>query len=226
MISMGQLQGHSLERAELYGKPHVGARYTGKGARDYERTQEWCCICGKPAMSCHHVIPRGRGERFNLVTPNGRVEPEKPALRAVRLRHHRMPQRVPRRVQVRTTLGLGQHPVRAAVVGRASAEAVPAAPSRPLRLRALGDRRPGYRQDHNHQGKGLTWKSRTANSTCWPSLRRPRGRTMSFATASPSLSARRRSPMPGRAKARMARLIRGRCRSTSSMSRSRRRTSR
>lgn len=71
MISMGQLQGHSLERAELYGKPHVGARYTGKGARDYERTQEWCCICGRPAMSCHHVIPRGRGERFNLVTPNG-----------------------------------------------------------------------------------------------------------------------------------------------------------
>ena len=72
MISMGQLQGHSLERAELYGKPHVGARYTGKGARDYERTQEWCCICGKPAMSCHHVIPRGRGERFNLFTPNGK----------------------------------------------------------------------------------------------------------------------------------------------------------
>lgn len=22
-------------------------------------------------MSCHHVIPRGRGERFNLVTANG-----------------------------------------------------------------------------------------------------------------------------------------------------------
>lgn len=71
MISMGQLRGHSLERAELYGKPHVGARYTGKGARDYERTQGWCCICGRPAMSCHHVVPRGRGERFNLVTPNG-----------------------------------------------------------------------------------------------------------------------------------------------------------
>ena len=72
MILMSQLRGQSLERAELYGKPHVGAHYTGKGARAYERTRETCCVCGRPAQSCHHVIPRGRGERFELATPNGK----------------------------------------------------------------------------------------------------------------------------------------------------------
>lgn len=71
MITMAQLRGTSLERAELYGKPHVGARYTGSTAKSYERTADCCCICGRPAQSCHHVIPRGRGERFQLVTPNG-----------------------------------------------------------------------------------------------------------------------------------------------------------
>lgn len=71
MIGMAQLRGTTLEQAERYGKPHVGARYTGKGKRDYERTQAWCCICGRPAISCHHVVPLGKGERFQLVTPNG-----------------------------------------------------------------------------------------------------------------------------------------------------------
>lgn len=71
MIPMARLRGLSVERAELYGKPHVGARYTGQSAKSYERTQGCCCICGRPAQSTHHVIPRGRGERFQLVTPNG-----------------------------------------------------------------------------------------------------------------------------------------------------------
>lgn len=71
MIRMSQLHGLSLERAELYGKPHVGARYTGLGARKYERTQDTCCICGKPAASCHHVIPLSHEERFTLATERG-----------------------------------------------------------------------------------------------------------------------------------------------------------
>ncbi len=68
MPTMSQLRGLSLEKAELYGKPSVGARYTG--GNSYERTTERCIICGKPAQSCHHVIPRSRGMRFQLVTPN------------------------------------------------------------------------------------------------------------------------------------------------------------
>lgn len=66
--TMSQLRGLSLERAELFGKPHIGARYT-HGAR-YERTGERCCICNRPAANCHHVAPRRLGERFALVTPD------------------------------------------------------------------------------------------------------------------------------------------------------------
>lgn len=68
MPTMTQLRGLSLERAEVYGKPHVGARYT-HGDR-YERTSERCCICRRPATNCHHVVPRGVGDRFPLVTPD------------------------------------------------------------------------------------------------------------------------------------------------------------
>lgn len=71
MIGMARLRGLPAGVAELYGKPHVGARYTGAGKRDYERSQGWCCICGRPAQSCHHVVPRGKGEVFELVAPNG-----------------------------------------------------------------------------------------------------------------------------------------------------------
>ena len=55
----------------LYGLPHVGAEYTGDGARRYQRTQEWCFVCGRPATNCHHVVPLSNGEFFERVTPNG-----------------------------------------------------------------------------------------------------------------------------------------------------------
>lgn len=66
-----QLRGLSIERAELYGKPHLGCEYLGKTARKYQPTQRNCILCGRPATNCHHVQPLGRGEYFNLVTPNG-----------------------------------------------------------------------------------------------------------------------------------------------------------
>lgn len=69
MIERYQLRGLSLDKAELYGKPHIGAHYTGR--KGYERTQDYCCICGKPAQSCHHVIPLSRGKVFQLQTPKG-----------------------------------------------------------------------------------------------------------------------------------------------------------
>ena len=68
MPTMTQLRGLSLERAELYGKPHVGVRYTGGSG--YERTAERCCICRRPATNCHHVAPRRMGDSFPLVTPD------------------------------------------------------------------------------------------------------------------------------------------------------------
>lgn len=71
MIAESKLRGRSLERAEMYGKPHIGARYTGKRARDYERTDPLCFICGRKSRSCHHAVPLSCGERFELRTERG-----------------------------------------------------------------------------------------------------------------------------------------------------------
>lgn len=73
-----ELHGLSYDKAMLYGMPHIGARYTRtgfrwktSGARNYERTQEWCAICGKPAENCHHVVPLSCGDTFVHETHNG-----------------------------------------------------------------------------------------------------------------------------------------------------------
>lgn len=75
---MIELHGLSYEKAMLYGMPHIGARYTHNGqkwkrngARRYERTQEWCAICGRPSNNCHHVVPISNGAVFELCTPRG-----------------------------------------------------------------------------------------------------------------------------------------------------------
>nr|WP_314638701.1 hypothetical protein [uncultured Olsenella sp.] len=68
MIPMARLRGLPIERAELYGKPHVGAAYVGSR---YERTTDRCVICGRPAESCHHVAHRSWGQAFRLVARNG-----------------------------------------------------------------------------------------------------------------------------------------------------------
>lgn len=66
-----QLRGLSVERAELYGKPHVGARYLGRSVTRCELTTDACCVCGGRATNAHHVAHRGWGDIFELVTPNG-----------------------------------------------------------------------------------------------------------------------------------------------------------
>ncbi len=72
------LHGLSRDKAMLYGLPHIGARYTrtgrkwrSDGARKYERTQEWCWICGQRATNCHHVVPVSNGAVFELDSPSG-----------------------------------------------------------------------------------------------------------------------------------------------------------
>lgn len=66
------LGGLSVERADLYGKPHIGA--WSKGLR-YGRSQEWCPICGAPATNCHHIAGRGgltvtvSGKPVRLLSP-------------------------------------------------------------------------------------------------------------------------------------------------------------
>lgn len=63
------LRGYPKERAELYGKPHLGAHYTHGKA--YEALSQRCCVCGRRAGSVHHVAHRSWGETFRLVTPCG-----------------------------------------------------------------------------------------------------------------------------------------------------------
>ena len=54
--------GLSVERARLYGMPHINAYYpnskTTKGKLDYEAV---CAVCGKPASNAHHAVPLGFG---------------------------------------------------------------------------------------------------------------------------------------------------------------------
>lgn len=57
----GTTLGLSKDKLLLYGLPHINAHYFKKS---YEREEDWCCVCGRPATNCHHVVPRRNGERI------------------------------------------------------------------------------------------------------------------------------------------------------------------
>lgn len=63
MASKRSLSLISASKAEMFGMPHAGARYTGRGVARYARTQDECAICGAPARSVHHTASRGLGAR-------------------------------------------------------------------------------------------------------------------------------------------------------------------
>lgn len=70
-----QLRGLSAEVAELYGKPHLGAIYTGSSATRYQATVYRCIYCKhRLATNVHHVAPRSKGHTFKLVTPEATWE--------------------------------------------------------------------------------------------------------------------------------------------------------
>lgn len=58
------LNGLPLQRAEMYGKPHIGAEYTGKTS--YERLIDFCPICGLFATNTHHLSPKSTSKVFTL----------------------------------------------------------------------------------------------------------------------------------------------------------------
>lgn len=68
-----QLRGLSVDKAELYGKPHVGARYRYVSDPKSNRRDDGarCAVCGRPAESSHHVPPLSKGRSFVLETPIG-----------------------------------------------------------------------------------------------------------------------------------------------------------
>ncbi len=57
------LRGMSIERAELYGKPHLGAHYDGAA---HVHDIPFCALCGRPAGSVHHIQPLRNGREFGL----------------------------------------------------------------------------------------------------------------------------------------------------------------
>ena len=61
--------GLSRSRAELFGKPNVGAEYVGR--ERYVHTADRCPVCGAPAGSVHHLCPRGTARSIEIVGPDG-----------------------------------------------------------------------------------------------------------------------------------------------------------
>lgn len=62
-----KLQGLSLEVAECYGKPHIGAWYVAKNdnINSYRFDHSASCpICGKPVTNAHHCPPKRKGLLF------------------------------------------------------------------------------------------------------------------------------------------------------------------
>ncbi|WP_304598274.1 hypothetical protein [Adlercreutzia caecimuris] len=77
------LRGLSLERAECYGKPHIGAFYAGAGVRSNRLEQgAWCAVCGRPATNAHHCPPVGTCGFLTLPTAAGDIR-LRPALFAL-----------------------------------------------------------------------------------------------------------------------------------------------
>lgn len=67
-----QLGGLSLDVAECYGKPHLGAFYSTESVKSHKRLEgASCAICGKPVQSVHHNPPLSKGHIFLLRTKWG-----------------------------------------------------------------------------------------------------------------------------------------------------------
>lgn len=80
-LTRAQLHGFSREDAECFGKPHLGAQYTGPDSlTKYARTGQHCIVCGRTPISTHHQPYR---QTFTLVAANGVEWKLRPALFAV-----------------------------------------------------------------------------------------------------------------------------------------------
>lgn len=77
MLDQSQLRGLSIDKTRLYGMPHIGCWYTGKGinATAFSDVHMRCACCGRTngAHNRHHEPPRSNG-LFVLDTQHGRFE--------------------------------------------------------------------------------------------------------------------------------------------------------
>lgn len=61
------LRGLSMEKAEMYGKPHIMCHYGGTGVNTYRLDDGARCVCcGRPAENAHHCPPKGTSPTFTL----------------------------------------------------------------------------------------------------------------------------------------------------------------
>lgn len=74
-VPTSQLQGLSLEIAECFGKPHIGAFYKGQNVKSHSLEDGSCCsVCYRPATNVHHVVPLGKAKSFTLQSLYGTWE--------------------------------------------------------------------------------------------------------------------------------------------------------
>lgn len=78
------LNGLSLDWAECYGKPHIGAHYEGITVNSH-RLNEFarCACCGKLATNAHHCPPKSKGKTFGLQLTDGTMLHLRPSLIAL-----------------------------------------------------------------------------------------------------------------------------------------------
>lgn len=69
-----RLNGLSVQKARLYGLPHINAEYKPHHIdNSYTMTKGAACpVCGLPATNVHHVPTRRTGMNFTLSTPWGK----------------------------------------------------------------------------------------------------------------------------------------------------------
>lgn len=82
MIDSKILRGFSIEDAQSYGMPHIGAHYWKDNVNSYHRDDNTCCICGRKATNVHHHPQKGKATSFTLSTEYG-IFVLKPALFAL-----------------------------------------------------------------------------------------------------------------------------------------------
>lgn len=71
MIDSSTLHGFSIDDAQSYGMPHIGAHYYRDDVSCYLRDSDECTICGKQATNTHHHPARGKARSFTLKTKHG-----------------------------------------------------------------------------------------------------------------------------------------------------------
>lgn len=66
IITKDRLAGHTMDVAERYGKPHVGAYYKSASVKSHTLADDYvpCACCGMPATNVHHDPPLRYGHEF------------------------------------------------------------------------------------------------------------------------------------------------------------------